>query len=110
MKDAVNAMPQFRPASGACPPHALRRKGMLMLTTAPGTNPMPRFALTLVVLGLLAILLTVLLVMGDATLPGRVPPFFAAALAGIGGVALVAGLWLLDGAGPAPAKGPAAGR
>lgn len=61
---------------------------------------MPRFALSLVVLGLLAILLTVLLVMGDATLPGGVPPFFAAGLAALGGFALVAGLWLLDGAAP----------
>jgi len=63
---------------------------------------MPRFALSLVVLGLMAILLTVLLVLGDATLPGRVPPFFAAVLAGLGGVSLVAGLWKLDGA---PAQG-----
>ncbi len=70
-----------------------------MLTTSPGTDPMPRFALTLVVLGLMAVLLTVLLVMGDATLPGRVPPLFAALLAGTGGFALVAGLWMLDGAG-----------
>jgi hypothetical protein len=61
---------------------------------------MPRFALALVVLGLMAILLTVLLVLGDATLPGRVPPFFAAALAGLGGFSLVAGLWMLDGGAP----------
>ena len=68
---------------------------------------MPRIALSLVVLGLMAILLTVLLVMGDATLPGRVPPFLAAALAGMGGVSLVSGLWMLDGAGPqgVPLKG-----
>jgi hypothetical protein len=57
---------------------------------------MPRTALGLVVVGLLAILLTVLLVMGDATLPGRVPPLAAALLAGLGGVALVGGLWLLE--------------
>ncbi|NGM19160.1 hypothetical protein G3576_03975 [Roseomonas stagni] len=68
---------------------------------------MPRFALSLVVLGLMAILLTVLLVLGDATLPGRVPPFFAAVLAGLGGVSLVAGLWMLDGAGPEEGRGTA---
>lgn len=57
---------------------------------------MPRFALLLVMFGLLAILLTVLLVMGDATLPGRVPPFAAALLAGTGGLALVGGLCMLE--------------
>lgn len=57
---------------------------------------MHRIALGFVVLGLLAILLTVLLVMGDATLPGRVPPFAAALLAGLGGLSLVGGLWLLE--------------
>ena len=57
---------------------------------------MPRTALGLVVVGLLSILLTVLLVMGEATLPGRVPPLAAAMLAGLGGVALVGGLWLLE--------------
>lgn len=57
---------------------------------------MPRIALGLVVVGLVSILLTVLLVMGDATLPGGVPPFAAAVLAGLGGLALVCGLWLLE--------------
>ncbi|WP_270934502.1 hypothetical protein [Falsiroseomonas oryzae] len=57
---------------------------------------MHRFALGLVVVGLLAILLTVLLVMGDATLPGGVPPFAAALLAGLGGLSLVGGLALLE--------------
>jgi hypothetical protein len=57
---------------------------------------MPRIALGLVVLGLLSVLLTVLLVVGDATLPGFVPPFAAAVLAGLGGLALVCGLWLLE--------------
>jgi hypothetical protein len=57
---------------------------------------MPRTALGLVFLGLVSILFTVLLVMGDATLPGRVPPLAAALLAGIGGVSLVCGLWLLE--------------
>jgi hypothetical protein len=57
---------------------------------------MPRLALGLVVLGLVAVLLTVLLVMGEATLPGFVPPFAAALLAAVGGLALVCGLWLLE--------------
>jgi hypothetical protein len=57
---------------------------------------MHRIALGFVVLGLLAILLTVVLVMGDATLPGRVPPMAAALLAGFGGFSLVGGLWLLE--------------
>jgi hypothetical protein len=57
---------------------------------------MPRLALALVLLGLTAILLTVVLVVGDATLPGRVPPFAAAALAALGGAALVGGLFLIE--------------
>ena len=65
---------------------------------------MHRIALAFVILGLLAILLTVVLVMGDATLPGRVPPMAAAWLAGLGGLSLVGGLWLLEprGRGEAP--------
>ena len=57
---------------------------------------MPRIALCIVFLGLMAILLTVVLVMGEATLPGRLPLFGAACLAGLGGVALVLGLWMLE--------------
>jgi hypothetical protein len=57
---------------------------------------MPRFALGLVVVGLLSILATLILVMGEATLPGRVPPMVAALLAGFGGLSLVGGLWLLE--------------
>lgn len=57
---------------------------------------MHRIALSLVALGLVCILLTVLLVLGDATLPGRLPPMAAALLAGFGGVSLVGGLWLLE--------------
>jgi hypothetical protein len=63
---------------------------------------MHRIALGLVVLGLLAVLLTVALVMGDATLPGRVPPFAAAVLAAFGGLSLVSGLWLLEPGGRDP--------
>ncbi|NKE45887.1 hypothetical protein HB662_13935 [Roseomonas frigidaquae] len=57
---------------------------------------MPRFALLLVGIGLVAILATVTLVLGDATLPGRVPLIAAAGLAGFGGLSLVVGLWLLE--------------
>ena len=57
---------------------------------------MPRTALLLVVLGLCSILLTVVLVMGEATLPGRVPPLVTALLAGLGGLSLVAGLGLIE--------------
>jgi hypothetical protein len=65
-------------------------------------SPMPRFALLLVGLGLLAILLTVALIIGDATLPGRLPLLAAAGLAGFGGLSLVVGLWLLEPGGAAP--------
>jgi hypothetical protein len=64
-----------------------------------GTPALPRFAFSLVVLGLLAVLLTVVLVMADVTLPGGLRPFAVALLAGAGGISLVAGLWLLDGPG-----------
>ena len=57
---------------------------------------MPRTAIGLVVAGLIAILLTLLLVFGAATLPGGVPPIAAALLAGLGGLAIVAGLFLLE--------------
>jgi hypothetical protein len=57
---------------------------------------MHRIALGLVILGLVAILLTVVLVLGEATLPGRLPPFAAALLAGFGGLSLVGGLWMLE--------------
>lgn len=57
---------------------------------------MPRFALASVLLGLFAILTTVVLVLGDATVPGRVPPLVAAGLAGLGGLFLVLGLWRLE--------------
>jgi hypothetical protein len=57
---------------------------------------MLRFGFLLVGLGLAAILLTILLVLGEATLPGRLPPMAAALLAGGGGLSLVAGLFLLE--------------
>ena len=61
---------------------------------------MPRLALASVLLGLTAILATVVLVLGDASLPGRVPPLLVAGLAGLGGLLLVVGLWRLE-----PGKG-----
>ncbi len=57
---------------------------------------MHRLAFGLVLAGLVSILLTVVLVLGEATLPGRMPPFAAALLAGFGGLSLVLGLWLLE--------------
>jgi uncharacterized membrane protein YqjE len=66
---------------------------------------MPRIALSLVVFGLLAILATVVLVLGDANMPGRVPPLLAAGLAGLGGLSLVVGLWRLE---PPARRGSAA--
>ena len=57
---------------------------------------MPRLAFLLLASGLLAILFTLVLVLGEAMLPGRVPPFFAAGLAGGGGLALVAGLIMIE--------------
>ena len=69
---------------------------------------MPRIALSFVLLGLLAILLTVVLVMGAATLPGRLPPMVAAMLAGLGGGSLVLGLWLLEPADTRHLDSPAA--
>lgn len=57
---------------------------------------MPRLALFSVFLGLLAILATVVLVLGDANLTGRVPPLLTAGLAGLGGLLLVLGLWRIE--------------
>ena len=57
---------------------------------------MPRLAFLLLATGLLAILFTLALVLGEAMLPGRVPPFLAAALAGAGGMALVGGLVMVE--------------
>ena len=57
---------------------------------------MHRFALGLVILGLVSTLLTVVLVLGEATLPGRLPPLTAAMMAGFGGLSLVCGLWMLE--------------
>jgi len=63
---------------------------------------MPRLALASIFLGLLAILATVVLVIGDANLSGRVPPLVTAGLAGLGGLLLVLGLWRIE---PAASRG-----
>jgi hypothetical protein len=76
------------------------------MTTNLGADAMPRLALFLVFSGLMAILLTLLMVVGDAMLPGRVPPFAAAVLAGLGGLALVGGLFLVE---PARERQPFSG-
>jgi uncharacterized membrane protein YqjE len=65
-----------------------------------GSNIMPRLALLLVLLGVGAIFATVILVLGDASVPGRVPALMVAGLAGFGGLSLVVGLWRLE----APAR------
>jgi hypothetical protein len=70
---------------------------------------MPRFALCLVLSGLAAILLTVVLVMSEATLPGRLPLLGAAAMAGLGGLFLVLGLWMLEPGKPSVPHGPSLG-
>jgi len=66
------------------------------MTTNYGAAAMPRLAILMVFSGLVAILLTLLIVLGDAMLPGRVPPFAAAMLAGLGGIAIVGGLFLVE--------------
>jgi hypothetical protein len=58
---------------------------------------MPRTALGLIIAGMAAELATLILVLGDATLPGRMAPHFAAMIAGGGGLLLTVGLCLLEG-------------
>jgi hypothetical protein len=57
---------------------------------------MPRTALGLIIAGLVAVVCTLTLVLGEATLPGRLPPQAAAMLAAAGGAFLTLGLWLLE--------------
>jgi hypothetical protein len=57
---------------------------------------MTRFALGLVVTGLLMNLLLVALLLGDTLLPLKLSLSAAAALAAVGGVALTAGLALIE--------------
>ncbi|HZF76177.1 MAG TPA: hypothetical protein VE033_10140 [Acetobacteraceae bacterium] len=57
---------------------------------------MPRFALFLVVAGLLSILGTITLVLDGAMLPGGLSPFIAAVVTALGGASLVLGLYLVE--------------
>ena len=57
---------------------------------------MPRFALGLVALGLALNLLLVVLLVGDAALPGRLSLSAAAVLAAVSGLSLISGLALLE--------------
>jgi len=57
---------------------------------------MSRFALSLVIAGLLMNALLVLLLLGDALLPMRLSLSAAAALAIMGGIALVGGLTMIE--------------
>lgn len=57
---------------------------------------MSRFALSLVVMGLLMNTLLVLLLLGDAMLPMRLSLSAAAVLAVLGGVSLVGGLVMIE--------------
>jgi hypothetical protein len=95
-KEFTLAAPQSGRFRVALAPRCLRRQQEVAYRNFAWTDVMPRLALGLCVIGLLSILVTVVLVMGDATLPGGVPPFAAAALAGLGGLSLVGGLWLLE--------------
>ncbi|MDB5316565.1 MAG: hypothetical protein JWO26_391 [Rhodospirillales bacterium] len=61
-----------------------------------GIFTMSRFALSLVIIGLMMNMLLVLLLLGDAMLPMRLSLSAAAALALSGGCALVAGLAMIE--------------
>lgn len=57
---------------------------------------MPVIPITLITIGLLGNLLLVVLLLGDATAPGRVPLVVAAALAIGGGALMLGGLRMLE--------------
>lgn len=57
---------------------------------------MPFMSLSLIVAGLLTNLALVLMLLGDAAAPGRLPLPAAALLALFGGALLLAGLWTLE--------------
>ena len=63
---------------------------------------MPVIPITLIATGLLGNLLLVVLLLGDATAPGRVPLVVAAVLAIGGGALMLGGLRLLEPRRPAP--------
>jgi hypothetical protein len=73
-----------------------------------GAAAMPVIPIALIVTGLLGNLLLVLLLLGDATAPGRVPLAAAAVLAIGGGALMLGGLRLLEPRRPRPEASPAA--
>jgi hypothetical protein len=60
------------------------------------STPMPFIPLAMIAAGLVGNLLLVLLLLGDATAPGRMPLVLAAVLALGGGALLLGGLMLLE--------------
>jgi hypothetical protein len=61
-----------------------------------GATAMPVIPIALITTGLLGNLLLVVLLLGDATAPGRVPLLVAAVLALGGGALMLAGLMMLE--------------
>jgi hypothetical protein len=61
-----------------------------------GATAMPVVPITLITAGLLGNLLLVVLLLGDATAPGRVPLVVAAVLAIGGGALMLGGLRMLE--------------
>jgi hypothetical protein len=61
-----------------------------------GETAMPVIPITLITTGLLGNLLLVVLLLGDATAPGRVPLVAAAVLALGGGALMLGGLMMLE--------------
>jgi len=61
-----------------------------------GATAMPVIPITLITAGLLGNLLLVVLLLGDATAPGRVPLVVAAVLAIGGGALMLGGLRMLE--------------
>jgi hypothetical protein len=67
-----------------------------------GATAMPVIPIALIATGLLGNLLLVVLLLGDATAPGRVPLVVAAVLAIGGGALMLGGLRLLEPRRPGP--------
>jgi hypothetical protein len=71
-----------------------------------GATAMPVIPIALITTGLLGNLLLVVLLLGDATAPGRVPLVVAAVLAIGGGALMLGGLRLLEPRRPGPLDHP----
>jgi hypothetical protein len=67
-----------------------------------GATAMPVLPIAMITTGLLSTLLLVVLLLGDATAPGRVPLVVAAALAIGGGALMLGGLRMLEPRRPDP--------